>query len=193
MELIQATCEQVPPWLDLWLKRKKSLVVITGPVLANNWNWQSMKVNSKNWCQLTDIEKRWQIMKKNLQTLNVINFYWFFLLSWHQFSLVGFQLYQIHIATIQLTKLWMYGLLDTCLHVLTRHMYSQIPVTQTLYNSNLPLTQSNLHFPSDRFLFKPLITQTPGNLNYFLFPLKVQIIGSRLYIILVNVGNFEIL
>ena len=153
MELIQATCEQVPPWLDLWLKRKKSLVVITRPVLANNWNWQSMKVNSKNWCQLTDIEKWWQIMKKNLQTLNVINFYWFFLLSWHQFSLVVFQLYQIHIATIQLTKLWMYGLLDTCLHVLTRHMYSQIPVTQTLYNSNLPLTQSNLHFPSDRFLF----------------------------------------
>ena len=131
--------------------------------------------------------------KKNLQTLNVINFYWFFLLSWHQFSLVVFQLYQIRIATIQLTKLWMYGLLDTCLHVLTRHMYSRIPVTQTLYNSNLPLTQSNLHFPSDRFLFKPSITQTPGNLNYFLFPLKVQIIGSRLYIILVNVGNFEIL
>ena len=147
MELIQATCEQVPPWLDLWLKRKKSLVVITGPVLANNWNWQSMKVNSKNWCQLTDIEKRWQIMKKNLQTLNVINFYWFFLLSWHQFSLVVFQLYQIHIATIQLTKLWMYGLLDTCLHVLTRHMYSRIPVTQTLYKLEPPANSKQFTFP----------------------------------------------
>ena len=147
MELIQATCEQVPPWLDLWLKRKKSFVVITGPVLANNWNWQSMKVNSKNWCQLTDIEKWWQIMKKNLQTLNVINFYWFFLLSWHQFSLVVFQLYQIHIATIQLTKLWMYGLLDTCLHVLTRHMYSRIPVTQTLYKLEPPANSKQFTFP----------------------------------------------
>ena len=31
--------------------------------------------------------------------------------------------------------------------------YSRIPVTRTLYNSNLPLTRSNLHFPSDRFLY----------------------------------------
>ena len=30
--------------------------------------------------------------------------------------------------------------------------YSRIPVTRTLYNSNLPLTRNNLHFPSDRFL-----------------------------------------
>ena len=31
--------------------------------------------------------------------------------------------------------------------------YNRIPVTRTLYNSNLPLTRSNLHFPSDRFLY----------------------------------------
>ena len=32
-------------------------------------------------------------------------------------------------------------------------IYSLIPVTRTLYNSNLPLTRSNLRFPWDRFLY----------------------------------------
>ena len=58
--------------------------------------------------------------------------------------------------------------------------YSRIPVTQTLYNSNLPLTRNNLHFPSDRFLYN----FTLDNSNFFLFPLKVRMTGSRLYIYL---------
>ena len=58
-----------------------------------------------------------------------------------------------------------------------------LAVTRTLYNSNLPLIRSNFHFPSDRFLhFLPSITRTPDNSNFFLFPLKVGIIESRLYI-----------
>ena len=32
------------------------------------------------------------------------------------------------------------------------------------------------------YIILPLITRTPNNLNFFLFPLKVQIIGSRLYL-----------
>ena len=55
--------------------------------------------------------------------------------------------------------------------------YSRLPATRTLYNSNLPLTQSNFHFPSDHFLYN----FTLDNSNIFLFSLKVQIIGSRLY------------
>ena len=31
--------------------------------------------------------------------------------------------------------------------------YSRLPVTRTLYNSNLPLTRSNFQFPSDHFLY----------------------------------------
>ena len=46
-----------------------------------------------------------------------------------------------------------------------------------LYNSNLPLTQSNFHFPSDHFLHN----FTLNNSNVFLFPLRVRIIRSRLY------------
>ena len=55
--------------------------------------------------------------------------------------------------------------------------YSRIPVTRTLYNSNLPLTRNNLHFPSDRFLHNFIL----DNSYFFLFPLKVRIIRSRLY------------
>ena len=36
---------------------------------------------------------------------------------------------------------------------LLRSIYSRLPVTRTLYISNLPLTQSNFHFPSNRFLY----------------------------------------
>ena len=35
---------------------------------------------------------------------------------------------------------------------IAKGMYSRILVNQTLYNSNLPLTWSSLHFPSDHFL-----------------------------------------
>ena len=55
--------------------------------------------------------------------------------------------------------------------------YSWLLVTWTLYNSKLPLTQSNFYFPLDHFLYN----FTLDNLNYFLLPLKIQIIGSRLY------------
>ena len=56
-------------------------------------------------------------------------------------------------------------------------VYSRLPVTRTLYNSNLPLTRINFHFPSDRFLYD----FTLDNSNCFLFPLKVRVIGIRLY------------
>ena len=32
-------------------------------------------------------------------------------------------------------------------------VYSRLPVTRTLHNSNLPLTRINFHFPSDLFLY----------------------------------------
>ena len=57
--------------------------------------------------------------------------------------------------------------------------YSRLPVTRTLYNSNLPLTRSNFHFPLDHFLYN----FTLNNSNFSLFPLKVRIIGSRLQLI----------
>ena len=31
--------------------------------------------------------------------------------------------------------------------------YSRLPITRTLCNSNLPLTRSNFHFPSEHFLY----------------------------------------
>ena len=52
-----------------------------------------------------------------------------------------------------------------------QHYYSRLPVTRTLYNSNLPQTQSNFHIPSDRFLYNFSL----DNSNFFLFPLKVRI------------------
>ena len=36
---------------------------------------------------------------------------------------------------------------------LLRSIYSRLPVTRTLYIPNLPLTQSNFHFPSNSFLY----------------------------------------
>ena len=36
---------------------------------------------------------------------------------------------------------------------LMKFLYSWLPVTRTLYSLNLPLTRSNFHFPSDRFLY----------------------------------------
>ena len=71
--------------------------------------------------------------------------------------------------------------------------YSRLPVTRTLHNSNLPLTRSNFHFPSDHFPYiLPSTTRTPDNSNFFPFPLKVRIIGSRLYIFFVYVHSFDI-
>ena len=62
---------------------------------------------------------------------------------------------------------------------LLRSIYSRLPVTRTLYIPNLPLTQSNFHFPSNSFLYN----FTPDNSNFFLFLLKVRIIGRRLYLL----------
>ena len=44
--------------------------------------------------------------------------------------------------------------------------FSRLPVTRTLYNSNLPLTRSFFHFPSDHFPNN----FTLNNSNFFLFP-----------------------
>ena len=55
--------------------------------------------------------------------------------------------------------------------------YIGLPIIRTLYNSNLPLTRSNFNFPSERLLYN----FTLDNSNFFLFPLKVRIIGSLLY------------
>ena len=46
--------------------------------------------------------------------------------------------------------------------------YSRLPETQTLSNSNLPLTRSNFHFPSDRFLYN----FTLDNSNCFFISLE---------------------
>ena len=54
-------------------------------------------------------------------------------------------------------------------------------------NSNLPLTRSNFHYPSDRFLYN----FTLDNSNFFLFPLKVRIIGSRIYYIKGNAFSLK--
>ena len=67
---------------------------------------------------------------------------------------------------------------------LLRSIYSRLPVTRTLYISNLPLTQSNFHFPSNRFLYNfTLDNSNSQQLELFLFLLKVRIIGSRLYLL----------
>ena len=54
-------------------------------------------------------------------------------------------------------------------------------------NSNHPLTRSNFHYPSDRFLYN----FTLDNSNFFLFPLKVRIIGSRMYYIKGNAFSLK--
>ena len=63
-----------------------------------------------------------------------------------------------------------------CFHFpLKVHICNRLPVTRTFYNSNLPLTWSNYHFPSDHFPYN----FTPDNSKVSLFPLKVRIIGSQ--------------
>ena len=54
--------------------------------------------------------------------------------------------------------------------------YSRLPLTRSLYNSNLPLTRSNFHFPSDHFPYNFTLNKS----TFFQLPLKVRIIGSRL-------------
>ena len=50
-------------------------------------------------------------------------------------------------------------------------IYSWLPVTWTLYNSNLPLTWTNFHFPSDHFLYN----FTVNNSNLFYFPWRFEL------------------
>ena len=61
---------------------------------------------------------------------------------------------------------------------LRAHFNPRLParckIQSTPGNSNLPLTRSNFHFPSGRFLYN----WTLDNSNLFLFPLTVRIIGS---------------
>ena len=54
--------------------------------------------------------------------------------------------------------------------------YSRLPLTQSLYNSNLLLTRSNFHFPSNNFLYDFTLNKS----TIFQLPLKFRIIGSRL-------------
>ena len=57
------------------------------------------------------------------------------------------------------------------------------PSNSALYNSILPLTEAIfISLQSIFYTILPSITRTPDNSN-FLFPLKVRIIGSRLYLI----------
>ena len=57
------------------------------------------------------------------------------------------------------------------------------PSNSALYNSILPLTEAIfISLQSIFYIILPSITRTPDNSN-FLFPLKVRIIGSRLYLI----------
>ena len=57
------------------------------------------------------------------------------------------------------------------------------PSNSALYNSILSLTEAIfISLQSIFYIILPSITRTPDNSN-FLFPLKVRIIGSRLYLI----------
>ena len=48
---------------------------------------------------------------------------------------------------------WKSKLVIANLECFRLEVYSRLPVIRTLYNSNLPLTRSNFHFPSGRFLY----------------------------------------
>ena len=88
-----------------------------------------------------------------------------------------FLFYVVHkIQTIKYVEIQNSLLTENISHFIS--VYSRLPVTRTLYNSNLPLTRSNFYFPSEHFLYN----FTLDNSNFFLFPLKVRIIGSRLYL-----------
>ena len=54
------------------------------------------------------------------------------------------------------TRTWMSYVKNLTFHQTVskkKKNYSRLPVTRTLYNSNLPLTRSNFYFPSDHFLY----------------------------------------
>ena len=64
-----------------------------------------------------------------------------------------------------------------------KRLKQSTPSNSALYNSILPLTEAIfISLQSIFYRILPSITRTPDNSN-FLFPLKVRIIGSRLYLI----------
>ena len=64
-----------------------------------------------------------------------------------------------------------------------KKLVQSTPGNSALYNSNLPLTEAIfISLQSIFYIILPSITRTPDN-SKFLFPLKVRIIGSRLYLI----------
>ena len=82
-----------------------------------------------------------------------------------------------HVSTILeiiLIDMWIFAFL------LHPYILQSTPGNSTLFNLNLLLTQfpSDDHFPHNFTLHN----STPNNANFFLFPLKVRIIGSRLYL-----------
>ena len=65
--------------------------------------------------------------------------------------------------------------------------HSALEVQSTSGNSNLPPTRSNFHYPSNRFLYNFTLDYS----DFFLFPLKVRIIGSRMYYIKGNAFSLK--
>ena len=83
-----------------------------------------------------------------------------------------------HVSTILeiilINDMWIFAFL------LHPYILQSTPGNSTLFNLNLLLTQfpSDYHFPHNFTLHN----LTPNNANFFLFPLKVRIIGRRLYL-----------
>ena len=82
-----------------------------------------------------------------------------------------------HVSTILeiiLIDMWIFAFL------LHPYILQPTPGNSTLFNLNLLLTQfpSDDHFPHNFTLHN----STPNNANFFLFPLKVRIIGRGLYL-----------
>ena len=83
-----------------------------------------------------------------------------------------------HVSTILeiilINDMWIFAFL------LHPYILQSTPGNSTVFNLNLLLTQfpSDDHFPHNFTLHN----STPNNANFFLFPLKVRIIGSRLYL-----------
>ena len=70
-----------------------------------------------------------------------------------------------------------------------KNIYSRLPITRTLANSNLALTRTSFPFLSGHFLYNVTLDNSNPrylNSNLFQFPLKVRVIGSRLYSLMQN-------
>ena len=69
----------------------------------------------------------------------------------------------------------------TCLP--RKNLYSRISVTRTLYITRTSRYLQVIYISLQIlfYIILPSITRTPDNSNFFLYPLKIRIIGSRLY------------